>query len=121
MVFLFLLKVAGCKSYGEKRLVYVEILLVNYAQFKPEGHQITSKSFVAFVAQKYPPGKFLTIVKMSGRNFASVTKLPERFNTLDGTSAPISMQRELMRHASIQTAMDMYGRGTMSDAKEASQ
>jgi integrase len=36
---------------------------------------------------------------------------------LDGTGAPVSMQRELMHHASIQTTMDTYGRGTMSDAK----
>jgi integrase len=27
------------------------------------------------------------------------------------------MQRELMRHASIQTTMNVYGRATMSEAK----
>jgi len=36
---------------------------------------------------------------------------------LDGAGAPVSIQRELMRHASIQTTMNVYGRATMSDAK----
>lgn len=36
---------------------------------------------------------------------------------LDSAGAPISMQRELMRHASIQTTMNVYGRATMSDDK----
>jgi len=36
---------------------------------------------------------------------------------LDSTGAPVSMQRDLMRHASIQTTMNVYGRATMSDAK----
>lgn len=36
---------------------------------------------------------------------------------LDSTGAPIAMQRELMRHASIETTMNVYGRATMSDAK----
>ncbi len=35
---------------------------------------------------------------------------------LDQTEAPIGVQRELMRHASIQTTMNVYGR-TMTDAK----
>jgi hypothetical protein len=29
----------------------------------------------------------------------------------------MSIQRELMRHASIQTTMNVYGRATMTDAK----
>jgi integrase len=36
---------------------------------------------------------------------------------LDSTGASVSMQRELMRHASIQTTMNVYGRATMSEAK----
>lgn len=36
---------------------------------------------------------------------------------LDASEAPISLQRELMRHASIQTTMDTYGRATMTPAK----
>lgn len=36
---------------------------------------------------------------------------------LDAAGAPVSIQRELMRHASIQTTMNVYGRATMSDAK----
>ena len=36
---------------------------------------------------------------------------------LDGTGANVSIQRELMRHASIQTTMNVYGRATMSAAK----
>src|SRR6185369_12376432 len=36
---------------------------------------------------------------------------------LDSAGAPISIQRELMRHASIQTTMNVYGRALMSDAK----
>jgi len=39
---------------------------------------------------------------------------------LDECDAPISMQRELMRHASIQTTMDVYGRSSrVSEAKRA--
>jgi len=36
---------------------------------------------------------------------------------MDGTGAHMPIQRELMRHASIQTTMNVYGRATMSDAK----
>jgi len=36
---------------------------------------------------------------------------------LDSTGAPIAIQRELMRHASIETTMNVYGRAVMSDAK----
>ena len=36
---------------------------------------------------------------------------------LDTAGAPMSIQKELMRHASIQTTMNVYGRSTMSDAK----
>jgi integrase len=36
---------------------------------------------------------------------------------LDAAGAPMSIQRELMRHASIQTTMNVYGRATMTDAK----
>jgi integrase len=35
---------------------------------------------------------------------------------LDQTDAPIGVQRELMRHASIQTTMNVYGRA-MTDGK----
>ena len=35
---------------------------------------------------------------------------------LDQTDAPVGVQRELMRHASIQTTMNVYGRA-MSDSK----
>ena len=35
---------------------------------------------------------------------------------LDETEAPIGVQRELMRHASIQTTMNVYGRA-MTDSK----
>jgi integrase len=35
---------------------------------------------------------------------------------LDQTQAPIGVQRELMRHASIQTTMNVYGRA-MTDSK----
>jgi integrase len=35
---------------------------------------------------------------------------------LDQTEAPIGVQRELMRHASIQTTMNVYGRA-MTDGK----
>ena len=36
---------------------------------------------------------------------------------LDAGGANVSVQRELMRHASIQTTMNVYGRATMSDEK----
>jgi integrase len=36
---------------------------------------------------------------------------------LDGAGAPVSIQRDLMRHASIQTTMNVYGRATMSEEK----
>jgi len=36
---------------------------------------------------------------------------------LDSTGAPIAMQRELMRHASIETTMTVYAQAMMSDAK----
>jgi integrase len=36
---------------------------------------------------------------------------------LDAEGTPITMQRELMRHASIQTTLNVYGRPTMSEAK----
>lgn len=36
---------------------------------------------------------------------------------LDTTGAPISTQKELMRHASIQTTSNVYGRAVMSEAK----
>lgn len=39
---------------------------------------------------------------------------------LDQTEAPIGVQRELMRHASIQTTMDVYGRA-MTDSKRQAQ
>src|ERR1039458_6098133 len=35
---------------------------------------------------------------------------------LDDTDAPVGVQRELMRHASIQTTMNVYGRA-MTDGK----
>jgi hypothetical protein len=35
---------------------------------------------------------------------------------MDDTGAPIGVQRELMRHASIQTTMNVYGRA-MTDSK----
>jgi integrase len=35
---------------------------------------------------------------------------------LDDTDAPVGVQRELMRHASIQTTMNVYGRA-MTDSK----
>jgi len=35
---------------------------------------------------------------------------------LDQTEAPIGVQRELMRHASVQTTMNVYGRA-MTDSK----
>jgi integrase len=35
---------------------------------------------------------------------------------LDQTEAPVGVQRELMRHASIQTTMNVYGRA-MTDSK----
>jgi integrase len=38
-------------------------------------------------------------------------------NWLDAGGANVSVQRELMRHASIQTTMNVYGRATMSEAK----
>lgn len=36
---------------------------------------------------------------------------------LDSTGAPVAMQRELMRHASIETTMNVYGRAAMTNAK----
>jgi len=36
---------------------------------------------------------------------------------LDAAGASVSIQRDLMRHASIQTTMNVYGRATMSEAK----
>ncbi len=36
---------------------------------------------------------------------------------LDLNDTSVSLQRELMRHASIQTTMNVYGRATMSEAK----
>ena len=36
---------------------------------------------------------------------------------LDTAGAAVSIQRDLMRHASIQTTMNVYGRATMSEAK----
>jgi integrase len=38
---------------------------------------------------------------------------------LDATGAPISVQRELMRHASITTTMDIYGRDVPESQREA--
>jgi len=40
----------------------------------------------------------------------------ERQQTQDGCDA-VTVQRDLMRHASIQTTMNVYGRATMSEAK----
>jgi len=36
---------------------------------------------------------------------------------LQAAGAPMPIQKELMRHASIQTTMNVYGRSMMSDAK----
>jgi len=36
---------------------------------------------------------------------------------LDTGGASIGVQKELMRHASIQTTMNVYGRGAMTDGK----
>jgi integrase len=41
----------------------------------------------------------------------------DRQTWLDSAGASMSVQRDLMRHASIQTTADVYGRATMSDAK----
>jgi integrase len=38
---------------------------------------------------------------------------------LDQTEAPIGVQRELMRHASIQTTMNVYGRAMTDSKREA--
>jgi integrase len=38
---------------------------------------------------------------------------------LDQTEAPIGVQRELMRHASIQTTMNVYGRAMTDDKRQA--
>ena len=38
---------------------------------------------------------------------------------LDETDAPIGVQRELMRHASIQTTMNVYGRATTESKRQA--
>jgi integrase len=38
---------------------------------------------------------------------------------LDETGAPMKVQRELMRHASIQTTMNVYGQALASSKREA--
>ena len=38
---------------------------------------------------------------------------------LDQTEAPIGVQRELMRHASVTTTMNMYGRAMSEQKREA--
>ena len=38
---------------------------------------------------------------------------------LDQTDAPIGVQRELMRHASIQTTMNVYGRAMTESKRQA--
>jgi integrase len=38
---------------------------------------------------------------------------------LDETGAPMKVQQELMRHASIQTTMNVYGQATPSSKREA--
>ena len=52
-----------------------------------------------------------------GRNIGWHTFRHTYRTWLDSTGAPVSMQRDLMRHASIQTTMNVYGRATMSEAK----
>ena len=52
-----------------------------------------------------------------GRNLGWHTFRHTYRTWLDSTGAPVSMQRELMRHASIQTTMNVYGRATISEAK----
>jgi integrase len=52
-----------------------------------------------------------------GTNIGRHTFRPTYRWWLDSTGAPIAMQRELMRHASIETTMNVYGRAMMSDAK----
>ena len=36
----------------------------------------------------------------------------------DSTGAPIAMKRELMRHASIETTMNVYGRAVIASGKQ---
>jgi integrase len=38
---------------------------------------------------------------------------------LDDTGAPLSVQKELMRHASIQTTMNVYGKAMSNTKREA--
>jgi integrase len=38
---------------------------------------------------------------------------------LDETGAPMKVQQELMRHASIQTTMNVYGRAMLESKREA--
>jgi hypothetical protein len=38
---------------------------------------------------------------------------------LDETGAPISVQQQLMRHASIQTTMNVYGQGLQKTKRDA--
>jgi integrase len=52
-----------------------------------------------------------------GRNIGWHTFRHTYRTWLDSTGAPVSMQRDLMRHASIQTTMNVYGRANMSEAK----
>jgi len=38
---------------------------------------------------------------------------------LDETGAPLTVQKELMRHASIQTTMNIYGKAMMDSKRQA--
>jgi hypothetical protein len=53
------------------------------------------------------------IVSIYGTGLATSLVVP---SWLDQTDAPVGVQRELMRHASIQTTMNVYGRA-MTDSK----
>jgi len=53
------------------------------------------------------------------KSFLNLSWARQRSHRLNSVGAPMPIQKELMRHASIQTTMNVYGRATMSVEKRA--
>ena len=68
-------------------------------------------------ARPHPRG-----TKVGGRRFGEIGWHTFRHtyrSWLDETGAPMKVQQELMRHASIQTTMNVYGRAMSNSKREA--
>ena len=75
-------------------------------------HGIEPRSYAQVVTTN-PAENLVTVRKDDGQQ---VTYDPSR---LDETGAPMKVQQELMRHASIQTTMNVYGQAMSSSKREA--